>query len=138
MRHFEHVITIEAPVERVWAKLSDLERWSDWNTVVPVRPEQLLQVGKRFPLRLRVGGRPLQVSATLVRVAPRNALVWKGGVRGLFTAEHGFELASDGSHTQLWHFEVFRGVLGAPVLGLLGSDQRQVYRRVNEAFAALL
>lgn len=134
-RRFEAVIQISASPGEVWRVLTDLASWERWNTVVPRRPRQQLAEGGRFPLRLSVAGLRVPARARLVRVEPERALVWRGGVGGLFTAEHGFELEGDGQITALRHFEVFRGVLKRPVLALLGPYHAQMYERVARALA---
>jgi uncharacterized membrane protein len=39
MTHFQSTIDIQAPADRVWATLRDIERWSEWTpTIISIRP----------------------------------------------------------------------------------------------------
>jgi uncharacterized membrane protein len=39
MTHFQSTIDIQAPADRVWAALRDIEHWSEWTpTIISIRP----------------------------------------------------------------------------------------------------
>ncbi|UCE85470.1 MAG: SRPBCC family protein, partial [Deltaproteobacteria bacterium] len=51
-------IEIDAPIERVWRILTDLDRYADWNPFTP-RVESTLRIGAPVHLYVRlVGERP--------------------------------------------------------------------------------
>lgn len=58
----EETVEVSAPIERVWALVSDLPRMASWSP----------QVVKTF---LR-GGRPVRLGTTMVNVNRRGLLVW--------------------------------------------------------------
>jgi hypothetical protein len=102
------------PPDAVWAALTDFDRWAAWNPIIPgVRGSPrtgarltLSLISPVLPLR-----RPLPVRVRVLAFEPGRALRWKGGVPGIFTAEHGWQLEPAGSGTAVVHQECFRGLL---------------------------
>ena len=127
-------IDIDAPPCEVYDILAAFENYPKWN------PYHVRVVGSGVvgePLEVRVA-RPDGVVVdvphmTLLEAEPCRALVWGGGVPGVFRGEHRFDLSAraDGG-TQLSHTEVFSGLfigfadLSVPVL-------TEGYERMNEA-----
>jgi hypothetical protein len=114
MKTFATRFELPQPPEAVWAALTDFAHWAAWNPVIPgVRGAPgpgarltLALVSPVLPLR-----RPLPVRVRVVAFEPCRALRWKGGVPGLFTAEHGWTLEPTGAGTTVLHEECFRGLL---------------------------
>jgi hypothetical protein len=134
MAVFRTNITIPAPPSAVWAVLTDLPRWPEWN---PLQPgfEVSLQPGSRGRIAVQLGGRTRWATVRLVTVESERTLSWEGGVRGVFHAIHGFDLRPDGDGTYVEHVEVFSGVV--PLVGASWLEQRLMprYRRVNQALS---
>ncbi len=102
--------------------------------MVPVAPGPLA-VGDVLPLRLTVRGRQGVARPRLVAVEAERALAWRGGVSGLFVAEHGFRLSASGRGCTVVHHESFSGLLAPLVLSLLGPDHGARYAEVNVRLA---
>ena len=134
-RNFSHELTTDAPPEDLWSVLSDLSSWSSWNTLTGVAPDGV-RVGGALRLRIALGPFRLPARARITEVAPNQRLTRAGGVPGLFTAVHGFELTpTQAGGTKIRHHEAFRGLLVGPVLALLGAGHADMYGRVNVGLA---
>ena len=76
-------IDIAAPAAAVWAALTDVDRWTEWNPLIEeARLDGSLAVGS--VIRWRTSG--LTLASELVTVEPEHAIGWDGtdqGIRGL-------------------------------------------------------
>ncbi len=130
-------IDIDAPPCAVYETVAAFERYPEWNPY-HIRVAGSGVVGE--PLEVRVA-RPDGVAVdvphvTLLEAKPCHALVWGGGVPGIFRGEHRFDLRErDGGGTHMSHTEVFSGLLigfadlPVPVL-------TEGYERMNQALRA--
>ena len=107
--------TIEAPPQRVFDKLIDVASWPTW---MPRSFVPLLRSDTRSPLRLgdrvkvKVGGAPLPTTIRMSKLVRPTEVAWRGGVRGVFWAEHRFVLEPVGDRrTRVRSIETWRGAL---------------------------
>lgn len=77
MRQLERTESIEAPVDQVWAVLSDIERWRDWTPSV-------VSIERLEPVPLGVGSR-VRIEQPKLRPAIWTVTAWDPG--SLFTWE---------------------------------------------------
>ena len=98
MRSFEAVTRIEASPADVWAVLSDVGSWRDWDSGVD-RVEGRVALGERITIyATMIRGRPFEVTVTELR--PEEAMRWRGGLPfGLAVIERTYSLVrqDDGS-----------------------------------------
>lgn len=102
-----HEIHIAALPERVWALLSDIDRWSSWQP--DIAAAQLigsLAPGSAF--KWRSAG--TSVSSTLAEVDPPRRLAWTGRAMGA-KAKHVWILEPQGSGTTVKTQESFEGLV---------------------------
>ncbi|WP_369253972.1 SRPBCC family protein [Geodermatophilus amargosae] len=128
-------VHIAALRERVWAELTDLRAYPEWNPFI-VRAEGDVVRNGRLSLRMQpVGGRALTVRPRLLEVAPARELRWLGrlGLPGLMDAEHVFRLEPSGSGTRLVQEETFRGVLVPLVARTLDRGTLPAFEAMNQA-----
>ncbi len=120
-------IEIDAPVDRVWEILRDLDGYAAWNPFTP-RVESTLRVGDPIHLHVRLRGERLTHRVETVTAAePRKKLCWnmKMGAPFLLSAERCQLLASlDAQRTRYLCEERIRGAL-APLVMLLYGDAMQ-------------
>jgi hypothetical protein len=113
MRQLQSTIDIEAPPERVWSVLTDLNAFSEWNPFIREARGDL-RPGSELDIRIQPpGGRLIRFRPTVIKVDPRRELRWLGrtGVRGIFDGEHVHQLepvAGDG--TRYTQSERFSGI----------------------------
>jgi len=133
---YDTVVEIAAPIERVWALLSDFAAYPQWNPFITAVTGRLRK-GARLELHLAPPERPpVMVRARLLVIRKPTVLRWSGEVvaPGLFDGIHSFQLESLGeSSCRLRQSERLFGVL-APMLapGLLDST-RAGYEAMNRA-----
>jgi hypothetical protein len=128
-------VDIEATPERVWAVLTDLAAYPEWNPFI-VRAAGDVAPGRRLTLRMQpVGGRAMTLRPRLVEVAVHRELRWRGKlvVPGLMDAEHAFVLQPQAGGTRLIHQETFRGVLVPLAAASLDRNTLPAFVAMNEA-----
>jgi len=124
-------IVISAPVETVWAVLSDIDAYAEWNPY-HVSVSGKLQEGSELSLDiLKPNGKAVHIKPHVLEIDPHRSLVWGGGPRWIFRGEHRFDLEPLGATcTRLRHTEVFAGLfVRAAKLGSIEEG----YVQMNEA-----
>jgi hypothetical protein len=103
----EATTTIQAPVERIWSLLTDIDGWPRWNPAVQqARIRGAVAPGTVF--EWKSGG--MAIVSTLHTVAPLRDLAWTGRTIGT-RARHGFELAATQHGVAVTTRETFDGWL---------------------------
>jgi len=123
----EHVVTIEAPPQVVWRLLTDLPKYSDWNSYSP-SAKGVLREGGVVTIEARLGDEVRIVDNLVTRLEPSHTLCWH--------SQNWFEVlargtrcrhleATDTGATLFRHHEIMEG----PLAGLI----EQIYRPRIEA-----
>ncbi len=129
----EHVHEIDAPAERVWAVICDLDRYPEWNPFV-VACRSTLAVGDPIAMRVRVLpwlAQPQREEVFEHEPGRRLAYGLRGGRLGALASRRSHDVAPLGPGRARYasHFEL-RGWLAPLVAALLG-------RRLERGFAAM-
>lgn len=137
MRHHIHTeIEIDASPAEVWAVLTDLDGYADWNPFV-VTASGTVAVGERLVNRLSPpGGRAMTFKPTVTEVEEHRTFEWLGRllVPGLFDGRHRFELTpTESGGTLLTHSEHFRGILVRFMRSSLDTQTLAGFEAMNEA-----
>jgi hypothetical protein len=135
VRSYEAAARIDASPEQVWALLSDVGGWRDWDSGVD-RVEGRVALGERLTLyATMIRSRPFQVTVTEIR--PREAMRWRGGLPlGLAVIERTYTLdAQDDGGTLLTVREDHTGPL-AVLLGRSTPDLNPSFRQFCEGLKA--
>ena len=128
-------IDIEAPPTEVWAILTDVDAYADWNPFV-VSSSGTLAVGERLSNRMQPpGGKAMNFSPTVTVVEPARTFEWLGhlGVAGLFDGRHRFELTETATGTHLTHSEYFNGILVRFLRKSLDTQTLAGFEAMNDA-----
>jgi len=132
-------IEIDAPAERVWAVLTDFDRFPDWNPFIR-RIHGNAQVGSRLDVFLGASGtRGMQFRPIVTMVVPNRELRWLGrlGLPRLFDGEHIFQIEPLGStRARFIQRERFRGLLVPLMARSLNRDARRGFEEMNQALRA--
>ena len=127
----EHAdVVVNAPVETVWAVLSDFPNWPTWNRSV-TRMEFAGPVAVGTTFRWVGGG--TRITSRIEEVEPCRRLVWSGrtlGIRALHVWT--FEERPDG--TRVFTAESFEGLLAKVFSGLM---RKTLSRALAEGLVAL-
>jgi hypothetical protein len=112
MKTVSATIQIGAPPEAVWAVLTDLDRYQDWNPLFREASGQVA-VGNRIKLRSvhPANGRMMTVQPKITVAEPGAELRWVASLPGIMSGEHLFKLTPADGGTRLEQSETFRGLL---------------------------
>ena len=120
-KSIETAIEIRSPPCRVFAVLAEFARYPEWNPY-HIRVTGIPEAGASLDIRvLRPDGKVVDVPhVRMLEVEPCRALVWGGGVSGLFRGEHRFDLSPGPAGVTLLsqseHFSgLFTGLADLPV-----------------------
>jgi hypothetical protein len=107
---------IDAPPMAVWAVLTDLSRYPEWNPLFREASGEVA-VGNRITLRTvqPANGRLLTVKAKIVAADPGAELRWTSALPGIMSGEHSFVLTPLDGGTWLAQTEIYGGLLAATV-----------------------
>lgn len=134
MRRISVTTEINAPVEVVWAQLTDTATFAEWNPFMP-RLDGALSEGERLEVRITPpGAKGMTFRPTVTAVEEGRKLEWLGrfGVPGLFDGRHSFTLTATAGGTSLTQEETFTGVL-VPVLASTLAKTESGFQLMNEA-----
>ena len=118
----QHVSEIPAPPEEVWAALTDLDGWGQWNTTL-VEPEGELVPGSTVKMKLNLGKRKTPMRQLIVEVTPPSVLRWQSrfGPTWMFAVMRTFRLTPVGEGaTRLEQSEEGTGLLAGPIFRFTG------------------
>ena len=114
MRRISSAVHIRDTVDRVWAVLTDFERFREWNPFLVEAAGEAVP-GARLTLRFRLpdSGREMVFRPTVLESEPGRRLRWRGrfGVPGIFDGVHSFELTARDGGTDVVQTERFSGLL---------------------------
>lgn len=131
-------LDLDASAEEAWAVLSDMEGWSSWNPVIP-RMKADPRLGGKVKFEIHVApGKPMNLASKIVTWEENRGLAWGGGLPGVFTGRHYFELEPlEDGRCRITHGEDFRGLVPAIVLNEARlANIEAAYAKMNEALAA--
>jgi hypothetical protein len=129
------VTDIAAPVQTVWAELSAVTKYSEWNPFITTLQGELV-AGSRLKVRIvPPGGRPMTFRPTITAVEEGKRLEWLGRLvlPGVFDGRHSFLLEDVGEGlTRLTQTEEFSGVL-VPLTRAVLERTHAGFEAMNEA-----
>ncbi|MCW2763145.1 MAG: hypothetical protein JWR85_3346 [Marmoricola sp.] len=135
MKSIQAVTEIAAPVETVWAELTAVASYAEWNPFI-TKFDGELSVGARPEVQIAPpGARPMSFRPTITEVSQGERLEWIGRVLmpGIFDGRHSFRLEAIGDdRTRLTQTEQFSGLLVAVTGGMLAKTQAG-FEAMNEA-----
>ena len=102
---------IDAPPTVVWAVLTDLARYREWNPLFPAASGELV-TGRRITLRRAPGGGfPASIRPRVIALAPDTELAWESRLPPLISGQHRFTLKPGNGGTLVLQSETFSGFL---------------------------
>jgi hypothetical protein len=139
MAHELHTqIEIDAAPDAVWAILTDLPAYPDWNPFI-TSSEGVVAVGEQLTSRLEPpGGQAITIKPTVTEVEHGRSFEWLGRlvVPLLFDGRHRFELVPNGDGTRLIHTEHFTGLLVPLLKKSLDTKTLAGFEAMNSALKA--
>jgi carbon monoxide dehydrogenase subunit G len=95
---------IEAPAEKVWARLTDWSAYGEWNathTSFPKGGPESLAVGGTFQENMKLMGFPAEVEWTIEELEPARVLAIRGKGPMAVTVATRYSLTPDGDATRV-------------------------------------
>lgn len=134
MRSISATVDIAASPDKVWAILTDLNAYPEWNPFIRSASGELTE-GATLSLRMvPAEGRAMSFRPQVLDAKHGVLLRWTGRLimPGLFDGTHQFALENTGGNTHLTQSETFRGIL-VPLLGGTITRTESDFRALNEA-----
>lgn len=128
-------VDIDAAPAKVWAVLTDLRSYQDWNPFI-FRASGVLRVGGTLTIEYHFKDGQRTSTPTLLAVEPERQLRWLGkfSVPGIFSAEHSFTLTEpEPGKTRLVQDEKFKGLAVPLVAKDLREDTLVRFEAMNQA-----
>jgi hypothetical protein len=114
MRELRREIDIDAPPAAVWAVLTDIRSYAEWNPFIRHVAGELRE-GAKLEVRIEPpGGRSMTFKPTVLGVEPERELRWLGRLLlpGVFDGEHVFHIEPlDDARSRFTQAERFSGIL---------------------------
>ncbi|MFG3063101.1 SRPBCC family protein [Streptomyces sp. NPDC048231] len=95
---------IDAPADKVWARLTDWPSYGEWNathTSFPKGGPEVLEVGGTFEANMRLMGFPAEVTWTIDELQPGRVLAIRGKGPMAVNVATRYTLTPDGATTSL-------------------------------------
>ena len=133
MKTMSATIQIDAPPMTVWAILTGLDSYPDWNPLFREASGQLA-VGSWLTLRSvhPANGRMMTVKPKITVADPGAELRWTSSLPPLISGEHSFILTEANGGTRLVQAETFSGLL-VPLSGKTFARTETSFQSLNEA-----
>ncbi|WP_399922514.1 SRPBCC family protein [Streptomyces kanamyceticus] len=132
---------IEAPAEKVWARLTDFSSYGEWNathTSFPQGPPSALEVGGTFAENMKLMGFPAEVTWTVTELTPVRTLAIAGkGPMGVNVSTR-YTLTSDGTGTLARIDGEFTGAAVSLMAGKLKDSATAALNESLRKLAALV
>jgi hypothetical protein len=132
-------VDIDAPPERVWAVLTDLAAYAEWNPFV-TRAEGEWVVGSRLSVSVPPVNSFIQpkLRPTVLEVVPFRRLrlgsrLDRLGLPGLFHVEHTMTMTDHEGGTRLWLQDRYGGLLAPVLIGALNRRRLAAFTAMNAA-----
>ena len=135
MKELKTEIHIQAPVERVWGVLTDVERYPEWNPFIKSLEGNLAE-GEIIQAEIQPADKnPMTIRPQIISVQKHKELRWKGRVLlpGIFDAEHIFELTGlEDQTTRFVQRENFSGIMVPFMKKMLDDNTRRGFEMMNQ------
>ncbi len=133
MRTVSARVQIRAEPMTVWAILTDLSSYHEWNPLF-VQASGDIAVGARVTLRSvhPDGGRTMTVKPRILVADAAAELRWASGLPGIISGEHSFLMSAADGGTRLVQSETFRGLL-VPFSRAVLAGAQSGFEVLNEA-----
>ena len=129
------VVDINAPGDRVWQVLTDLDGYHSWNPFLTSASGSVVP-GSTITISAKLGNHTFTFHPRISIVEPGKKLTWVGRLLSseFFQGEHEFDVIEiDQSHTRLIQSEHFKGMLVAALWGRFSPAILQGFHAMNDA-----
>jgi hypothetical protein len=135
LRLLETEIEINAGPERVWAILTDFDKYPEWNPFIK-KAKGTIRVDEKLEICLSPpNSKETIFNPTVKKVVENSEISWLGHLLfpGIFDGEHIFTITKSKHGCMLVQKEKFRGLLVPLLWRRLNSDIRAAFELMNNA-----
>ncbi len=135
VRSIVSVVDINAPGDRVWQVLTDLNGYRAWNPFL-TSASGAIAPGNTLTIAAKIGKRTITFHPLISAVEQGKTLVWVDQLLSseFFQDEHEFEVIEiDQSHTRVIQSAHFRGIMVAPFWSRFSPALLEGFRAMNDA-----
>lgn len=104
--------SLPAPADKVWAVITDFDRFGEWNTIHTAFPNGApaeLAVGAQYAEKMTLMGMPTEAAWTVAEVEPGKSWVLEGKAPMGITLRQHYQLSAEGEGTLLTVQSEFKG-----------------------------
>ena len=135
MKEIKTEIKINAPVDKVWKILIDVDSYPKWNPFI-TSLEGTIKEGSIFKVTIHPpDSKPMTFKPKCLSIKDNKEFIWLGHliIPGIFDGKHIFELTELGSDiTKLVQWEEFKGLLVPFLWKQLDVNTRRGFELMNE------
>lgn len=128
-------VAIYAPIDKIWAALTDFAAYKNWNPFIrDVQGKAAL--GEQLTVTIHPAGKSaITFKSDITALSPQQQLQWRGDLlMGMFTGIHTFQLNPLSSDSvQFVHSEQFSGILSTPIFHLIKKSTQFGFEQMNAA-----
>ncbi len=134
MQELKTEIILNASPDKVYAILTDMEKYEAWNPFL-VASKGKAEVGERLENTMLHNGKRQVFKPIVTKANSGKEFEWLGsGFMGLFKGRHYFILEDLGNgQTKLIHGENFSGLLSGLIMRMIGEETLRNFQAMNKA-----
>lgn len=132
-------VIINAPKERIWSLLTDLENYRNWNPFI-IESKGKVKAGEQITNTMKNGDKNMTFRPVILQVKEMEYFEWLGSLwfKGLFDGKHYFRVEKRGENQiKLTHGENFSGLLSKVILKKIGKQTEDNFVKMNLALKEL-
>ena len=138
LMEIESEIEIAAPADKVWAVITDIENWSEFNSAISASTG-IAEKGSVHSVTMRgeePGSAGPQYAPEIIVFDEGKSYRWRAvmGAGIIFTNDKVFELIPTDTGTLLKHNEVFNGMMLPLMKGFMQQGVPPILEEMNQAF----
>jgi hypothetical protein len=138
MKELRTEIEIQAPAEKVWQVLTELDKYPEWNPFI-CHAVGKAETGKTVDIDFQPDGKGLKLHCTVARFQPYGELSWKYHVTHplLFRGEHIFTIEPLGENrVRFIDREEFNGLLVFTQVKDIDTNTKRGFETMDKALKA--
>lgn len=134
-------IEIQAPPEKVWSILTDIDKWQDWNPTINASQGKA-SVGATVAITMmskEAGKDGPKYNPEFIKLEEHKYFHWRAHMMAgfIFTNDKIIELEKTDSGTKVTHKETFKGAMAALMKGQMDKGVPPILKMMNKALKEL-
>lgn len=130
-------IEIQAPPEKVWSILTDIEKWDEWSPTINASEGKAV-VGSSVAITMmskEVGKDGPKYNPVIIQMEEPNYFHWRAHMMAgfIFTNDKIIELKKTDTGTMVTHKETFKGLMAALMKGQMEKGVPPMLNMMNDA-----